>query len=638
MSSVSPLLIDRFKRVPRRSDETWQAGVVRLPTWIDDAGGGRYRLVAGLCVSLRSGRVHVKPADALRRPADLMVETLLEFAGKSSLAGCRAGRIELADSAIATDVTAALGDADLQIVVRDELPALRAVLADLAAGMESESPIPEALSGRGVTIDRMRRFADAAKAFYEAKPWRHLTNDDLIRVESPRIGDELSHVSVMGAGGREFGLAFLASRDDFDNLVSRQSPGESFRNRSHWSVSFGPIWELPFGDVDLFEDAQFPVASADAYPIAFEATLDEMSRPDAATLAYLEGVLRAIADSSEAELDRGRWTRTVVTADGGATYALALCDLVDQPRRSRRMPDRGGMESLLRGMAKTLADGKFERIEQANTALQKQFGGRAKQQARSPAKTSLETAQDLVEQAFDARGRRQLQLIRQAVAVCGDCADAYVLLAERTSDTDEAFDLYSQAMAAGERALGPGVFSEETGHFWGVVSTRPYMRARLGVAGMLQSRGRHDEAIGHYRELLRLNPNDNQGVREVLLPLLLELGRDAEAGELLSQYEDDGTALWTYARALWAFRVEGNSPSARKRLAEAVRTNRHGVKVLRADPALYDDAFDSYAFGSEEEAIVCARELSAAWRRTPGAIAWLKSTGRDGGKKAKFRR
>jgi hypothetical protein len=103
MSSVSPLLIDRFKRVPRRSDETWQAGVLRLPTWIDDASGGRYRPLAGLCVSLRSGRVHVKPADALRRPADLIVETLLEFAGKSALAGCRAGRLELADSAIAAD-------------------------------------------------------------------------------------------------------------------------------------------------------------------------------------------------------------------------------------------------------------------------------------------------------------------------------------------------------------------------------------------------------------------------------------------------------------------------------------------------------------------------------------------------------
>jgi hypothetical protein len=41
------------------------------------------------------------------------------------------------------------------------------------------------------------------------------------------------------------------------------------------------------------------------------------------------------------------------------------------------MPDRRGMESLLRGMAKTLAVEQFESIEQANKALQKKFGGRA---------------------------------------------------------------------------------------------------------------------------------------------------------------------------------------------------------------------------------------------------------------------
>lgn len=35
--------------------------------------------------------------------------------------------------------------------------------------------------------------------------------------------------------------------------------------------------------------------------------------------------------------------------------------------------------------------------------------------------------------------------------------------------------------------------------------------------------------MGHYRELLRLNANDNQGVRELLLPVLLISGRDDEA-------------------------------------------------------------------------------------------------------------
>jgi len=41
--------------------------------------------------------------------------------------------------------------------------------------------------------------------------------------------------------------------------------------------------------------------------------------------------------------------------------------------------------------------------------------------------------------------------------------------------------------------------------------------------------GRETEAIAHYGELLRLNPNDNQGVRSLLLLQLTLSHRDDEA-------------------------------------------------------------------------------------------------------------
>lgn len=39
------------------------------------------------------------------------------------------------------------------------------------------------------------------------------------------------------------------------------------------------------------------------------------------------------------------------------------------------------------------------------------------------------------------------------------------------------------------------------------------MRARAALAGTLWRLGRREEAVDHQRELLRLNPNDNQGLR-----------------------------------------------------------------------------------------------------------------------------
>ena len=46
-----------------------------------------------------------------------------------------------------------------------------------------------------------------------------------------------------------------------------------------------------------------------------------------------------------------------------------------------------------------------------------------------------------------------------------------------------------------------------------------------------------EEAVAHYEELLRLNPDDHQDVRYLLLPALLELERDVDAARLLKKIE-----------------------------------------------------------------------------------------------------
>jgi tetratricopeptide (TPR) repeat protein len=200
-----------------------------------------------------------------------------------------------------------------------------------------------------------------------------------------------------------------------------------------------------------------------------------------------------------------------------------------------------------------------------------------------------------------------------------------VLLAEESHTPESARTLYEQGVAAGERALGPEVFAQEAGHFWGLVTTRPYMRARLGLAQTLESLGRREEAIEHYRELLRLNPGDNQGVRYAFLAALVLAGRDAETAGLLEQFDDEPTALWRYGRALAVFRREGNSPAARACLRAALRTNRHVPQFLTDEGDWPGPAPSFYGLGSREEAVICDDELGEAWRATPDAIRWLRS-------------
>ncbi len=240
--------------------------------------------------------------------------------------------------------------------------------------------------------------------------------------------------------------------------------------------------------------------------------------------------------------------------------------------------------------------------------------------------TPLAQAQDLMDEAFESPDpKKQVKLARKALELSPDCADAYVLLAEHAKSRKEALELYEQAVVAGERALGPEVFQEEVGHFWGLLETRPYMRARERLASLLWTMGRRDEAIRHLQDMLRLNPNDNQGVRYTLAGWLLGEGRDEELAHLLNEY-DEGTAAWAYTKALLAFRQNGDTPEARKLLQTAKKSNTHVPAYLLGQKLLPLHQPESYSLGSEDEAILYAATSLSGWKETPGAIAWLKES------------
>ena len=75
--------------------------------------------------------------------------------------------------------------------------------------------------------------------------------------------------------------------------------------------------------------------------------------------------------------------------------------------------------------------------------------------------TPLDRAQALLLHAFqETNEKRRMQLAKDALAICPDCADAYVLLAEHAPNAQQALELYQQGVAAGERAWAHKPFSE----------------------------------------------------------------------------------------------------------------------------------------------------------------------------------
>jgi len=283
---------------------------------------------------------------------------------------------------------------------------------------------------------------------------------------------------------------------------------------------------------------------------------------------------------------------------------------------------RKTMEKKLSDISELLGSKEFASIDEVNAFLNGIIP--PKQIPSSPELARLKKAQDLIYDAWESSGKRRVELAYRALDISKDCADAYALLAEETARSlEEGKQLYEMAIKAGERALGPKAFKGDVGYFWGILETRPYMRARAGLAQSLWLLGERQQAIEHYREMLRLNPGDNQGIRYILANCLLEEGLDEALGKLLNEYQGDVAAGWLYPHALWIFRREGASPAANASLKKALKRNRFVPPYLLGARRLPKHLPEYIGLGDESEAVAYAAEAIKGWQKTPGALEWL---------------
>jgi tetratricopeptide (TPR) repeat protein len=239
--------------------------------------------------------------------------------------------------------------------------------------------------------------------------------------------------------------------------------------------------------------------------------------------------------------------------------------------------------------------------------------------------TALEKAQDLAWQAMDAATRKEsIALAREALKISPDCADAYTIMAQEYAVSyDEALYYYQAGVAAGKRALGED-FKKFKGLFWGELTTRPYMRAVAGLAECLWKIGKQQESIDHLQDLLKLNPDDNQGNRYTLAAHLLEIGKIEDLKKLLTRYRE-GTAAWIFTKALLIFMDKGDTPEARQALASAARYNPYVIPYLSGRKKIPAGLPDYVGFGDNNEAVSYAAAFKPGWLKVAGALEWLNT-------------
>lgn len=240
----------------------------------------------------------------------------------------------------------------------------------------------------------------------------------------------------------------------------------------------------------------------------------------------------------------------------------------------------------------------------------------------------LGRAQEIIYDAWEEPDRYdRISMAKEALALSALCADAWVILADETGDIVEAREFYERAVKAGtdavELELGPDAFTEHAGRFWGILQTRPYMRALEGLSDCMWETGERDESIGIMREMLRLNPNDNQGIRSFLVPRLFAVDDLEGVEDILAKYPEPYFADWCWNTALSLFRRDGDSADAVSAFNEAFETNSFVPGLLTRTRRMPKSLPEYYSPGSLEEAVVYTFFNRRSWLDTKGALAWV---------------
>jgi len=202
--------------------------------------------------------------------------------------------------------------------------------------------------------------------------------------------------------------------------------------------------------------------------------------------------------------------------------------------------------------------------------------------------SNITKAQDLTYDGWEALEvdlQEAEKLFKQALKLNPNLADAYNGLAaidEEKGNLRSAEKYYRKAYEKAKLALGTE--AAKAFSWWSELDTRPYMRARHGLGLVLSATGRFDEAISEFKELLRRNPNDNQGIRYLVAPTYLIGGKIEEALKEFKWYElhykkdiPDPHYLLSWGLALY---LDGQYESSAIKFRATVFSNPYLIPVI----------------------------------------------------------
>lgn len=217
--------------------------------------------------------------------------------------------------------------------------------------------------------------------------------------------------------------------------------------------------------------------------------------------------------------------------------------------------------------------------------------------------TDSSRSDDILEEAYNANSLKQArELAKKALIIYPDNIDAMTFLASLESNETKGLQKINNAILKAEEMLKRDNYFNNVGHFWGIIETRPYLRAIAERIRIYISLKQYENALNDCKEIIRLNSNDNMGIRYTLMNLYCHLDKYEELYELCEKYkEEDAYELFPLTISYYK---QNNMDKVKEYLDRLNKCNKYLIGFLTKKIAIPKGHPEYYSSGSVEEAVL----------------------------------
>jgi tetratricopeptide (TPR) repeat protein len=230
---------------------------------------------------------------------------------------------------------------------------------------------------------------------------------------------------------------------------------------------------------------------------------------------------------------------------------------------------------------------------------------------------------ELLENGKESQAEKLFNTVISKVPIHIDALHHLAIILDGKEKSEEARQLWTKGVEIG-RSVFSTKFTYGDHLEWGWLENRPFLRCLHGLATATLDEGNIAKATELFEELLSYNPDDNQGVRELLMEMYLEQNNLVKALDLCKWYPNDMMAGMLYGYPLVLFKL-GKQEQASKKLIKVVKESPKIAKELfkKSHKKPQSDMPGHITCGGWDEAYYYWKRFGRFWDKK--ALEWLRN-------------